>query len=168
MSSKSSRMAGRLRLLLATLVFVPAVVPAATEVHVSPNGDDSNPGTTALPVKTPHAAQNRVRLLIQGGLSDSVNVIFGGGTYLMDSTLELRPEDSGTNAFPVTWKAATGASVILSGGKNLSGAWINAGDGTWNLDLPGIGLAANQWNFRELFVNGSRATRARFPNRDSN
>jgi len=154
-------------MLLAALILLPSVVSAATEVHVSPSGNDANPGTAAAPVRSPQAAQNRVRLLIQGGLSDSVKVIFGAGTYVMDAPLELRPEDSGTAAFPITWKAASGATVILSGGRTLTGTWTNAGDGTWSLDLTGIGLAANQWNFRQLFVNGSRATRARFPNKSA-
>ena len=37
------------------------------------------------------------------------------GTYTLGSTLELRPEDSGTDKFPVTWKAAPGAKVVWCG-----------------------------------------------------
>ena len=155
------------RCALAALALLPAALFAATEIHLSPLGTDTNPGTAALPVKTPQEAQVRVRSLIQAGLIDSVEVIFATGTYVMDAPLELRPEDSGTAAFSITWKAAAGASAILSGGKPLTGTWTDAGDGTWNLNLPGIGLGAGHWNFRQLFINGSRATRARFPNKSA-
>jgi lysophospholipase L1-like esterase len=154
-----------LGLLLATFPLVPFQLSAAVEFHISPVGDDTNPGTPALPVKTPQGAQVRVRSLIQSGLNDVVEVIFAAGTYVIGSPLELRPEDSGTAAFPVTWKAATGAAVVLSGGRTITGPWSDAGGGVWHTDLTGIGLGANQWNFRQLFVNGDRATRARFPNK---
>ena len=151
------------RCLFAALALLPAAVSAATGIHLSPAGNDANPGTAALPVATPQGAQVRVRSLIQTGLADSVEVIFAGGTYVMDAPLELRPEDSGTAAFPINWKAATGAEVMLSGGKPITSTWTNDG-GIWHTDLAGIGLGANQWYFRQLFVNGSRATRARYPN----
>jgi lysophospholipase L1-like esterase len=167
MTSILLRLNGLLLPLVASLALLPVTLPAASQIHVSPTGDDANPGSAALPVATPQRARDLVRGLITAGLGDAVEVVFAAGIYVMDAPLELRPEDSGTAAFPITWKAATGATVILSGGKNLTGTWTNAGDGTWYLDLPGIGLGAGQWNFRQLFVNGSRATRARFPNRSA-
>ena len=151
------------RALLAALALLPAALSPATGIHIAPSGDDANPGTAAQPVKTPQGAQVRVRTLIQAGLSDAVEVIFAAGTYVLAAPLELRPEDSGTAAFPITWKAAAGAEVVLSGGRQITGKWANDG-GIWHTDLTGIGLGANQWNFRQLFVNGSRAVRARFPN----
>ena len=151
---------------LAVLVMLPLTLCAATEIHVAPPpaGDDANPGTAAQPVATPQGAQVRVRALIQAGLSDPVAVTFATGTYVMNAPLELRPEDSGTAAFPVSWQAADGAEAVLSGGKQLTSIWTDAGRGIWFTDLTGTGLGADQWNFRQLFVDGSRATRARYPN----
>ena len=150
--------------LLALLALVPVTLMGATEIHIAPSGNDANPGTAAQPVNTPQGAQVRVRSLIQAGLSDSVEVIFTGGTYTLTAPLELRPEDSGTAAFPITWKAAPGAEVILSGGKQITSTWIQGKGGIWQTDLTGVGLGKDQWNFRQLFVDGSRAVRARFPN----
>lgn len=155
----------RLFLLSAALSLLPTALFAVTQIHLSTTGNDANAGTAALPVRTPQGAQVRVRSLIQAGLTDSVEVVFAAGTYVLDAPLELRPEDSGAAAFPITWRAATGATVVLSGGRQITGAWTNGGGGIWFTDLAGIGLGAGQWNFRELFVNGSRATRARFPNK---
>ncbi len=152
------------RILLAALALLPALLSAATELHVAPGGNDANPGTQAQPVATPQGAQALVRSLIQAGLSNAVEVIFAAGTYQMGAPLELRPEDSGTAAFPITWKVATNATVVLSGGKRITGTWTNGGNGIWHTDLAGVGLGTNQWNFRQLFVNGQRAVRARYPN----
>lgn len=152
-------------LLAVFLTLLPPALHATTQIHISPTGNDANAGTAALPVRTPQGAQVRVRSLIQSGLMDSVEVIFAAGTYVMDAPLELRPQDSGTAAFPITWKASE--AVILDGGKQITSAWTNAGGGIWHADLTGIGLGVGQWNFRELYVNGSRATRARFPNKSA-
>ena len=92
-------------------------ISAATEVHVSPAGNDANAGSALQPVATPQRARDLVRGRITGGLSEPVEVIFAAGTYTMGAALELRPEDSGTVAFPITWKAAAGANVVLDGGK---------------------------------------------------
>ena len=150
--------------LAAALALLPAALTAATEIHIAPSGNDANPGTAVQPVATPRGAQDRVRTLIQAGLSDSVEVIFAAGTYVMAAPLELRPEDSGTAAFPVIWKAAAGAEVVLSGGRQITSTWTTDGGGIWHTDLAGVGLGPNQWNFRQLFINGSQAMRARFPN----
>jgi lysophospholipase L1-like esterase len=165
MISQLLRWRRKLCLFAAALALLPAALPAATQIHISPTGNDASPGTVASPVRTPQGAQVLVHSLIQSGLTDSVEVVFAAGTYVMDAPLELRPEDSGTAAFPITWKAATGATVILDGGKRITSTWTNAGGGIWHTDLAGIGPGMGQWNFRELFVNGSRATRARFPNK---
>lgn len=140
---------------------------SGSEIHVAPApvGNDGHPGTFEQPVATPQRARDLARALLAGGLREPLEVIFAGGTYWLDAPLELRPEDSGTAAFPVTWKAAAGAEVVLSGGRKIDGTWTRADDGTWRIDVPGTGLGAGRWNFRQLFVNGNRATRARFPNR---
>ena len=150
--------------LVALLALLPATLAAATRIHIAPSGDDANPGTATQPMGTPQGAQVRVRSLIKAGLSDSVEIIFAAGTYVMAAPLALRPEDSGTATFPISWKAATGAEVVLSGGKQITSTWTKGGGGVWHTDLTGVGLGANEWNFRQLFVDGSRAVRARYPN----
>jgi len=51
---------------------VAVAVSAAIEIHLSPIGDDANPGTPAQPVATPQRAQELVRVLIAAGLTGSV------------------------------------------------------------------------------------------------
>ena len=102
--------------------------------------------------------------MIAAGLTEPVDIVFAAGTYRLEQTLELRPEDSGSAEFPVTWQAAPGASVTWSAGKPITSRWTRGADGVWHTVLRGIGLGPGQWNFRQLFVAGRRATRARYPN----
>jgi hypothetical protein len=75
-------------------------------------------------------------------------VILRGGTYRLDKTLELGAENSG-----VTWIAAPGEKPILSGGIVVT---------SWKPDANGRYKAkVNLDNFRQLWVNGLRAPRAR-------
>jgi hypothetical protein len=137
---------------------------AAAAIHVSPLGKDANPGTAESPLATPHAARDMVRRIISQGPAGPVEIVFAAGDYTLASPLELRPEDSGTEKFPITWKTAPGAKVLWSGGLEIPKKWSKGDDGVWQVDLKGIG--PDQWNFRQLFVDGKRAIRARFPNAD--
>lgn len=134
-------------------------------IHVSPMGDDINPGTEREPVATPKRAQQLARDLIKEGLDEPLEIRFSGGNYALEECLELRPQDSGTKEHPVTWKAAEGEMVLWSGGRSLpAGNWRRKDGGVWTMKLDGTGLAEGQWNFRQLFANDRRITRARFPN----
>jgi hypothetical protein len=147
------------------LTLMPGSLVAVTRVHVAPHGDDANAGTIERPLATPHAARDRVRRLGVQGLREPVEIVFAAGTYRLGSPLELRPEDSGTENFPITWKAAPGAQVVWSGGREIPPKWSKGSDGVWHVDLKGVGPDA--WNFRQLFVGEQRAIRARFPNADA-
>jgi len=138
---------------------------AATLIHVAPQGNDANSGTAESPLATPHAARDMVRRVISEGLREPVDIVFAEGTYPLGSTLELRPEDSGTAKFPITWRAAPGAKVVWSGGLVIPKRWTRNEDGHWQVNLHGIGPV--EWSFRQLFVDGKRAIRARFPNVDA-
>jgi hypothetical protein len=140
-----------------------AVTAGAAEIYIATNGNDANPGTLAQPLATVQAAQTNVRALIQAGLTEPVDVILRAGTYYLDNPLELRPEDSGTADFPITWRAATNETVVLSGGRAITNTWTTADGTNWVVDVHGV---TNGWNFRQLIVNGTRATRARYPNAD--
>lgn len=151
-----------LRLLAALL---PAALGAVTVVHVSPAGSDANPGTAERPLATPHAARDQVRRIAAKGLREPVEIVFAAGTYRLAATLALRPEDSGTEQFPITWKAAPDARVVWCGGREIPRRWRQGSDGVWQVDLSAVG--PESWNFRQLFVAGTRAIRARFPNADT-
>lgn len=150
---------------LAALALFPSSLRAATAIHVSPKGKDTNTGEADSPLASPHAARDAARKLIAKGLTEPLEIVFASGTYRLDSMLELRPEDSGTEKFPVIWKAAPGAKVLWSGGLEIPAKWSTKDQRVWQVDLKGIGPV--DWNFRQLFVDGKRSPRARFPNADA-
>lgn len=151
--------------LAASLLLLAGPVVAAATLHVHPLGKDTDEGTADRPLATPAAARDRARQIIAQGLAAPLEIVFATGTYRLEAPLELRPEDSGSGRFPVTWKSAPGARVIWCAGRAIPSRWSKGSDGVWVVDLDGIGPA--NWNFRQLFVDGRRATRARFPNADA-
>ncbi len=160
------------RVLILLLVLTAITACAAPgQVHVSTQGDDANPGTSDLPCKTLHRAQTIVRAQIAQGYNRPIDIVIHPGTYELAKPLLLEPQDSGTVDAPITWRAADQDDrPILSAGSRIKGQW-QPGDrpGLWFVDLPETRQDDNGqgWNFRQLFVDGQRATRARFPNKDA-
>jgi len=150
-------------ILAVLLTVLPVSQAHAVDFFVAPDGRDTNPGSKEQPFATVQAAQTAVRGLIAAGLTEPVDVIFRAGTHYLPIPLHLEPQDSGTAAFPITWRAADGEEVVLSGGRKITGTWTRGAGGLWYVDVPG---ATGGWNFRQLFVEGGRATRARYPNVD--
>jgi hypothetical protein len=130
--------------------------PAPTDrIFVAPDGDDSQPGTQEKPVKTIQKAQKMVR---ERRSRQNVTVFLRGGTYWLDKPLEFTPQDGGQGKFSVVYRAFAQESVILSGGRAING-WERLANGRYKASVP-------DQNFRQLYVNGKRAVRARTPNGD--
>jgi parallel beta-helix repeat protein len=122
-------------------------------------GDDANAGTSpSAALKTFDGARLKVRSLPHP-LTQAVEVIFADGTYALSQTLNFTAQDSGTADNPVTYRGSTNA--VISGGKTLTGL-------TW-ADAPGMTGVKRAYvgdqvgDFHTLFVNGTRAVRAREP-----
>ncbi len=130
----------------------------AQVVHVDPvHGDDARGGdSVAGAVRTLKRAQTLARGLATTMRLD-VEVRLSDGVYTLDQPLVLTGADSGRNGFRVVYRAEEGARPLLSGGERL---------GRWTLHDP----EKNIWRhpvghlFRELYVDGRFAIRARAPN----
>lgn len=96
----------------------------------------------------------------QGGTKKiSRTILVRSGVYFLEEPLVLTPEDSGLRI-----AAYKKESPVFSGGRLLKG-WTrhrHNGREVWTAALPKT--SEGSWNFRELWVNGERATRARHPN----
>ena len=136
---------------------------AGAEFYVAPDGRDANPGTKEEPFATVEAARDAVRKVTAAGLKENVKVWLRGGTYELARPLVFGPEDSGTDAFPITYAAFTNEAVALSGGRAITN-WKKGEQGQWTADLPEV--KAGRWFFRQLVVNDRRAVRARWPDED--
>ncbi len=134
----------------------------SAEVHVSPIGKDTNDGTEASPYQTLSKAQTAARELISAGLQEDLQVVLHGGRYQLSSELQFTADDT-DSSHRVTWMARDGANAVISGGKAITG-WQLQPDGIWTVQIPEV--QSGDWYFRQLFVDGKRAIRARYPNED--
>ncbi|SPF06233.1 RICIN domain-containing protein [Streptomyces sp. MA5143a] len=154
--------AGTATALAAAAVVFAAVLPATpayaatTNFYVDPvNGSDSNTGTsTASAFKTIQAAQATVRA-VNANMSDDIVVNLRGGTYPLTAPIGFGTSDSGTNGHTVVYQAYNGETPVITGGKAITG-WTAAANGEYKASVGSL-------NFRQLYINGVRATRARFP-----
>ena len=156
-----------MRLILCYVLYVSTATTStraasADEFFVSPSGSDTNPGTKSGPFVTPQRAMAAVRALAARGLKQDVRVTFDAGIYELNAPLIFTAADSGTAEHPVTYAAAAGKTVVISGGRRIAN-WKQDGL-KWTADLPDV--RAGKWFFRLLVVNGERAVRARWPNED--
>ena len=140
----------------ATLVPAQSAQAATVNFYVDPTGgNDSNSGTsTTAAFKTIQAAQAAVRA-VNANMSDDIVVNLRGGTYPLTAPISFGTGDSGTNGHTVVYQAYNGETPVITGGKAITG-WTAAANGEYKAPVGSL-------NFRQLYVNGVRATRARFP-----
>ncbi|HHB75059.1 MAG TPA: carbohydrate-binding protein, partial [Desulfobulbus sp.] len=102
-------------------------------------------------------ARDHVRTLISSqGMSADITVYLRGGTYRLNSTFELSAADSGTNGHTIHYKSYPGETPIISGGTTIAG-WS-----LYDVNHEIYRARINRGiNFRQLYVNGKRAVRAR-------
>ncbi|MDR3367017.1 MAG: right-handed parallel beta-helix repeat-containing protein [Prevotellaceae bacterium] len=148
----------------------------AAEIWVSPQGSDAGSGSQRQPLATLRTALFRAREMrrLKPQEVDScggIRIVMQGGTYWLDEPVFVRPEDSGTEGSPTTVEAAQGAAPVLSGGLSI-GRWQKAGataglpatakGKVWVAEAPTA--AGRAVDFRQLWVNGKKAVRARSVN----
>lgn len=133
------------------------------EFYVSTSGNDTYPGTSEKPFATVGRAQSAVRELIKT-IPGSVTVLVREGTYYLNNPLTFTSKDSVAEGDPITYRAYPGETVTLSGGVQLQCEWQSYKDGIMMCRLPQA--ASGQLDFDQLFINGKRQIRARFPNYD--
>lgn len=139
-------------LALTALLLVPLAALHAAEFYVAPNGNDANPGTKEEPLATPERARDIVRQ-VNRDMKEDIVVVLRGGTYRLDHTLAFEAKDSGTGGHNVIYRAQADETPILSGGRPVTG-WQQDEKGRWKAPAPVD-------DFRQLYVKGVRATRAR-------
>ncbi|MCC6486183.1 MAG: right-handed parallel beta-helix repeat-containing protein, partial [Candidatus Hydrogenedentes bacterium] len=166
-----------------------AQAPIAWTLHVGPAGNDAWSGTLPEPnaAKTdgPVATLTRARDLLRARMGEATppeggaRVIVQGGQYVFDAPLQFSAVDSGTAQAPITYAAAEGQVVRISGGKVLDGFAPVTDEATLarldegarghvvSLDLRAAGITdfgSPQGGGVELFFRDKSMTLARWPN----
>ena len=166
-----------------------AVGSTATNIYVSPRGDDSADGSLERPFATVGRARDAVRAMKKAGAfpKGGVTVWLRGGTYRMERPLSLGTKDSGEEGAPVSYRAWKDETPVLLGGWVVpSSAWHKADDPripdaakgkVWCADVKSLGYGALDsdapcgfhtsrplFRIRSLYRNGKHLPLARYPN----
>ena len=137
--------------------------------HVSPNGNDQNPGSESHPFASLSRARDAVRRALAAATqSGDIHVILHPGNYPLRRTLVLGLRDAPTdNSHRVHWQAAEEGTARISGALPLSG-WQkcdrepehlhpDARGKVWTLTLP------EGTRPKDLFQGDNHVPRARGP-----
>lgn len=142
----------------------------AKTIHVAPDGNDAwggllarpNSDNTDGPVATLAGARDIIRQWQAAApLAEPVRVIVAEGVYTLTEPFVLTSQDSGTESSPISYESAAGARPVISGGKVISG-FKPADGGLWQTQIAEV--AAGNFHFEQLYVDGARAVRAKSPN----
>ena len=151
--------------------------------YVSPQGNDSNPGTKEQPFTTIQKAVDVISLrlndtnsrIVNGKEADGVagGIFLAAGTYFLTEPIRITAPISliGGDGFPVidgqvisdltNSQIGGDGEVTISSGRKITG-FTEVENGLVVADIPEV--KAGTWNFRDLYVNDQRAIRARHPN----
>ncbi|MHC4716985.1 MAG: hypothetical protein ACYS5V_08450, partial [Planctomycetota bacterium] len=113
------------------------------EFFVSHAGRDGHDGSRDRPFRTLARAQEAARD------ASKATIWLAGGTYRLAKPLRLSGRDANT-----AYRALPGEEVVVSGGVALRPKWTPHRDGVYRADV-------GRRSFRQLYVNGRRAIRAR-------
>lgn len=140
------------------LLFTFACSTPESVFYVSPQGSDTHDGSKEQPFSTVTKAQEAAlqSLAAQSGTA-TIHLLPGRHTVTSPLILEATSFPDSTSRLII--KGETG--TILSGGAELKD-WQRSDNGLWVSSLPSV-LEPLQY-IRELFVDGRRALRSRFPN----
>ncbi len=139
----------------ARLIFKMREQANRTSYYVNPEtGDDGNDGSEENPFKTVNKAKE-VMASASRGMENDLYVYLGGGDYFTYEPIKFTNADSGKNGFRIYYKNLPGETPVMQAGVPVSGWEIH--DAEKNI----YKAPANGSESRQLYVNGTRAVRAR-------
>jgi len=135
------------------------------DYYIATNGSDSWSGKLPEPngdkTDGPLATIGRAQRAVRQTKGKPITVLIRGGVYRLSEPIRFRAEDSGTEEGPITYAAYPGEKPIFSGGRAIIG-WKKGKGNIWTAQIEDV--KNGKWTFRQIFVNGKRAVRARSPN----
>lgn len=129
----------------------------AADLHVSPAGRDTNPGTKAAPFQHLSAARDTARKFAG---KEAVTVHVADGVYYLPETFTFTPLDSGSERYPISYEADNEGKAVLSGGLKINLKWEIQANGIYKSATP------PELKIDQLFIDGKRQRMARYPNFD--
>lgn len=142
-------------------MLVPLQIFAKADIWVSPSGNDAADGSATQPKATLHAALRQareLRRLNDSSVKGGITIHLKAGNYTLYEPVFIRPEDSGTADSPTKIVSESAEKAIINSGLALTN-WKKRRDNIWEADVPEFN--GNILNFRQLWINGQKAVRAR-------
>lgn len=125
-------------------------------------GSDSNDGLVSdSPLKTLSKAVSiagNMQSVAQSNNKDAIEILLKTGTYESEETIKITSQ---TTKLPLIIKGEGTDKTVISGGNSFKGGWSIA-DSEKNIYKINVGNIS----FRQLYHDGIRSTRARYPNVD--
>lgn len=134
----------------------------ARDLYVDPSrGDDQHSGTKPeRALRTIEAARDLIRRKkLNREMTEDLQVHLRGGRYELRKTLEFDARDSGNQGHRVIYRNYKNELPLLCGGKKISDWKKVAGEPYYQADASSA--LARSGYFRQLYVDGIRAQRAR-------
>lgn len=125
------------------------------DLVVSPDGDDSNPGTVDLPLKTFEKAKE---ILKETASDEAVTVWFREGTYCIDEKINFTADDRSN----VLYRSYPDEKVKFSGSKAISG-WSETEINGVKAFVTDVPIESEDDYFRSLFKGDKRLSRSNYP-----
>lgn len=128
-------------------------------IYVNLSGNDLNEGSRKAPLKSLEQALVKARGLRQE-LDKEVTILLDGGTYHLANTIQINAENAGSKLAPLKITSYPHELAVLSGSRVLELKWEQAENGLMKARLE------ESYSFDQLFINGKKKVRARYPNFD--
>jgi len=143
------------------LIFSVIFTACSRDIYVSPNGNDDNKGNQKNPLQSVHTAKKLAVEMLESGKQKEITVWLADGIYPFSEPLVFEPLKSANKNAKLVFKAEKDSKPVILGGVQIT-SWNKNDAGLWETQLPGS--VKDLTNVRELFIDGKRATRARWPN----
>lgn len=130
------------------------------QIHVSPGGDDRHAGAVDAPLFSLDKALELARIKKQAQPERAVAILLRAGTHYLRKTAQIVGDHSGTAKHPLRIRPYPGEQVIISGARPLELNWEKTENGLL------IARLTESLTFDQLYINGEKQIRARYPNYD--
>lgn len=130
-------------------------------IYVKPEYPTADVDLQTPNIGTIQDALDSVARMHNDGFAGPIEVLLFPGTYYLTKPLQLMAEHSGTLEYPLEIKPTGDSEVIISGAQRLNLKWNQIEDSLWQADLQ------EDLDFDQLYLNGQKQIRARYPNYDS-
>lgn len=151
-------------LCVALLLIVPnTYAQSSRNIYVNASGKSKQKVDNKNRFATIEDALNQVKMLKKSKFNGQIEVVVEGGSYYLTNNIVLDETFSGSEGAPFVLRAAEGEQVVFSAGSILNDLnWENGKNGIWKAKVANVNI------IEDLYANGKKLIKARYPNYNPN